>query len=120
MTIYRGPLSLAKVGTTNTAGRPVAMGYLARQKVSFAVAFPGGSGGSTKCSVRVQVQGPGSASTRWTSIGSAATTIKSTQAGTAFTSTSATPFVRARLLLVTRSTGSGSGGDTVSGWVQGA
>lgn len=118
MTIYRGPLSLANVGTTNTAGRAVHMGYLARQKVSFAVRFPGG--GSTKCSVRVQVQGPNSGSTRWTSIGSAATTIKSTQAGTAFTSTSATPFVKARLLLVTRSTAAGSNPDTISGWVQGA
>lgn len=118
MTVYRGLLSLARVGTTNTAGRAVPMGYLARQKVSFAVSFPGG--GSTKCSVRVQVQGPGSGSTRWTSIGSAATTIKSTQAGLPFTSTSATPFTRVRLVLVTRSTGATSAADTVSGWIQGA
>jgi hypothetical protein len=118
MTLDHGALSLKAVGTTNTAGRAVTMGRTGRQQVVFSVGFPGG--GSTKCSVRAQVQGPGSGSTRWTSIGSAATTIKSTQAGLPFKSTSATPFSRARLLLVTRTTGATSAADTVSGWITGA
>lgn len=118
MPLDHGSLSLKGVGTTNTAGRAVSLGWTGRQKVVFSVTFPGA--GSTKCAVRAQVQGPGSASTRWTSIGSAPTTITSTQAGRPFSSTSATPFTRARLLLVTRSTGATSAADTVSGWITGA
>lgn len=117
MALNRSAQSLKAVATTNTAGRAVHLGWTAKQKVSFAVTFPGG--GATKCSVRAQVKGPGPG-TVWTSIGSAASTIKSTQAGTAFTSTSATPFVQARLLLVTRSTSAGASVDSVSGWIVGA
>lgn len=110
-------LSLRGVTSTNTAGRPVQLGRDAFHKVSFAVTFPGG--GSTKCAVRAQVQGAGP-STRWLSIGSANSTITSTAAGRPFTSTSATPFTRARLLLVTRSTGATAAADSVSGWITGA
>lgn len=117
MTLDHGAMSLKAVATTNTGGSAISLGALARQKVVFSVRFPGG--GSTKCSVRAQVQGPGP-STRWTSIGSAATTVKSTQAGLSFTSTSATPFTKVRLLLVTRTTAATALPDTISGWITGA
>lgn len=119
MTLNAGNFSLRATATTNTAGRVVQLGTDAYRAVAFAVTFPGAAGGgSTKCSVRAQVQ-LGSGSTRWTSIGTAATTAKSTQGGILFTSTSATPFNRARLLLVTRTTGSGAGADAVSGSIFG-
>lgn len=117
MLSQRGNISLARVSSTNTAGRAVSVGPYGRQQVIFSVAFPGG--GSTKCSVRAQVRGPGP-STRWTSIGAAATTLKSTQGGLTFKSTSATPFTMARLLLVTRSTSATANPDTISGWIAGA
>jgi hypothetical protein len=109
-------LSLKGVGTTNTGGTAVSLGRVCT-KVVFSLTFPGG--GSTKASVRAQVSGPGP-STRWLTLGAAATTVKSTQAGLPFQSTSATAFTRARLLLVTRSTGASASPDTVSGWIEGA
>lgn len=116
MAVHHSAMTLRATNTTNTAGRAVHLGWVARHKVSFAVTFPGG--GTTKCTVRAQVKGPGPG-TVWTSIGSANSTISSTAAGKPFTSTSATPFVQARLLLVTRTT-AGSGTDGVSGWIVGA
>jgi hypothetical protein len=109
-------MSLQGTATTNTAGKSVTF-RTPVSKALFSVAFPGG-GGTTKCSVRVEIQGPGP-STRWTQIGTAATTVKSTQSGTAFYSTSAIPFTKARLRLITRSTGSGAGADAVSATLTG-
>lgn len=110
----RGSLSLGAVGTTNTAGLGVSLKAV-HSGVIFSVAFPGAS---TKCSVRPEVQ-MAAGSTRWLAIGAAATTIKSTQAGLPFKTTSATPFTRARLRLITRTTGAGSGPDTVNGYIVG-
>jgi hypothetical protein len=119
MTLNAGNFSLRAVTSTNTAGRTVQLGEDTYRAVAFAITFPGAaSGGTTKCSVRAQVQ-LGSGSTRWTSIGAAATTAKSTQGGVLLTSTSATPFNRCRLLLITRTTGSGAGVDAVSGSIYG-
>lgn len=98
----RGP-SLLNVATTNTPGRTVEFATPV-SKALFSVARTAGA--STQCSVRVEIQGPGP-STRWTQLGAAATTVRSTQSGTGFTSTSSTPFTKARLRLITRSTGAG-------------
>ena len=109
----RGTLTLKGASSTGP-GDAIHLGWLTRQQVSFAVTFPGGT---TSVSVRAQVKGPGPGAT-WTNIGSAASTIGSSQAGTAFNATSATPFAWARLNLVSLTTSTAAAG--VSGWIAGA
>lgn len=116
MTNFRSPLSLRGAGTTNTAGAAVSLGRTPRSAIIFGLMFVGG--GSTKCSVRAEVQML-PASTRWVAIGAAASTVTSTMAGRSFRSTSAVPFMRARLRLVTRTTGATALPDTVSGYIVG-
>jgi len=68
--------------------------------------------GSTKAVLRAQASIDG---IRWTNLGAAATTFRSTQAGTIVSATAAYPFTQARLVCTSLTTSAGATAEKVYG-----
>jgi hypothetical protein len=106
---YHKTLSLANVTASTGVGAAVALPWATRRFVGQVRLA-----GTTEAVVRLQ--GSLGAGT-WVNLGSAASTISSTHASMAFTSTSAMPFDKVRMILVSRTTSTGT--EQVSGWCNG-